>query len=377
MVRPYPSTNVVGGFFGQDRAALARSPIPKAYRPYRVLLVGSGCFDLPRKHSRNIKLRLSSNFEVLLETNHVVILPRLSWAELRIMCTLVILRRPNAAWPLIMAANRDELDSRPWRAPARHWPDRPEVVAGQDISAGGSWLGINNDGVIAAVLNRPGTLGPEAGKRSRGELVLEALDHAEAGAAAEALSELNPSSYRPFNLIIADRYDAFWLRHAGSRPSFRVRTSKGVWRELDPLHMPGNMPEIGSQGSDSEETILCQPIPPGLSMITAHDLNDPTSPLINHYLRQFQEADTPDPEKGDWNDWIELLADRTSPDGDPRHAMNVVGAGAFTTVCSQLLALPASGDAVMHFAKGRPGEAPFERVDFDKVTIPDTLERFD
>jgi len=297
------------------------------------------------------------------------------------MCTLVIHRRPKAAWPLILAANRDELDNRPWRTPARHWPDRPEVVAGQDVLAGGSWLGINDDGVIAAVLNRPGTLGPEAGKRSRGELVLEALDHAEAKVAAGALSEINPSGYRPFNLVIADRYDAFWLRHAGNQPSFRVRTSKGVWRELDPLHMPGHMPldlpRIESQAPASEGAILCQPIPPGLSMITAHDLNDPTSPLISHYLSRFEEAEPPDPATEDWTDWIKLLADNSSPDGDPRHAMTVVGAGAFTTVCSQLLALPASGDAIMHFAKGQPGEASFERVDFDKVTVPDVLETFD
>ena len=297
------------------------------------------------------------------------------------MCTLVILRRPKGAWPLILAANRDELDSRPWRAPARHWPDRPEVVAGQDISAGGSWLGINDDGLVAAILNRPGTLGPEAGKRSRGELVLEALDHAEAKVAAEALCDLNPASYRPFNLVIADRHDAFWLRHAGNQPSFRVRTSEGQWRELDPLHMPVHAP-LGMPGSESQiaahdAAILCEPIPPGLSMITAHDMNDPTSPLINHYLGRFRAAEVPDPDKGEWTGWIELLSDRTSPDDDPRNAMTVVDAGAFTTVCSHLLALPALGEAIMHFAAGRPGEVPFERIEFDKVTVPDCLEGFE
>ena len=91
------------------------------------------------------------------------------------------LRRPGTAWPLVLAANRDELASRPARPPARHWPDRAEVVAGLDVQAGGSWLGINDHGVVAGVLNRTGTLGPAAGKRSRGELVLEALDHADAG----------------------------------------------------------------------------------------------------------------------------------------------------------------------------------------------------
>ena len=48
------------------------------------------------------------------------------------MCSVIFLRRPDDAWPLILAANRDEMLSRPWKAPARHWPDRPEIVAGLD-----------------------------------------------------------------------------------------------------------------------------------------------------------------------------------------------------------------------------------------------------
>lgn len=283
------------------------------------------------------------------------------------MCTLVILRKPEAKWPLIIAANRDELRTRPWRPPARHWPDRPEVVAGRDMTAGGSWFGVNDDGLVAAILNRPGTLGREEGKRSRGELVLEALDHAEARLAAEALQDLNPESYRPFNMIIADRYDAFWLRHAGNRSSFRIKTPGGVWREIDPLYMPcaPTWPEPDDQVlmPVPNAEILCHPIPSGLSMITAHDLNDPTSPLISHYLPRFQAARPPDPGRNDWGGWIELLSDRISPDGDPRHGMMVVDAGDFTTVCSQLLALPAIGEAVMQFAAGRPDETPFEPLD--------------
>ena len=121
------------------------------------------------------------------------------------MCTLAILRRPDHPWPVIIGANRDEMIDRPSLPPARHWPDRAEVVAGRDLLAGGSWLGINDWGVAAAVLNRHGSLGPAAGQRSRGELVLEALDHADAVAAAAALSDLDPHSYRTFNLIVADR----------------------------------------------------------------------------------------------------------------------------------------------------------------------------
>jgi uncharacterized protein with NRDE domain len=83
------------------------------------------------------------------------------------MCTVVILRRPGHAWPLLLAANRDEMKDRPWQPPARHWPDRPQVVAGLDELAGGTWLGLNDDGLAAGVLNRRGSLGPELDMRSR------------------------------------------------------------------------------------------------------------------------------------------------------------------------------------------------------------------
>ena len=113
---------------------------------------------------------------------------RVHVALIWLMCTVIILRRPDHEWPVIIGANRDEMNNRPWKPPARHWEDRPDVIAGLDETAGGTWLGVNEDGVVAAVLNRFGTLGPAEGKRSRGELPLEALDHADAVDAAQALA---------------------------------------------------------------------------------------------------------------------------------------------------------------------------------------------
>jgi hypothetical protein len=273
------------------------------------------------------------------------------------MCSLVVLRRPGAPWPLLIAANRDELRTRPWRAPARHWPDRPEVVAGLDELSGGSWLGVNDYGVVAAVLNRVGSLGPAPGKRSRGELVLEALDHADARAAAAALSDLDPDAYRSFNLIVADARDAYWLRSTEGLPGFGFRDASGAWQAIPPLRMPG-APGAGPPAPPVE----CHPIPGGLSMITAHDLNDPAAPRIHHYLPRFRAAPVPAPEADDWSGWIELLADRAGPDGDPLNAMTIVTDGDYGTLCSSLVALPAVGRPLMKFATGRPGEAPFEPV---------------
>lgn len=253
------------------------------------------------------------------------------------MCTVVILRRPGGTWPLIIAANRDEMAGRPWRAPARHWPDRPEVLAGLDVLAGGSWLGINDHGVVACILNRHGTLGPAPGKRSRGELVLEALDHADAAVAARALEALEPGSYRPFNMLVADSRDAFWLAHRDD----------------------GN----GGGGVD------VAPIPAGVSMLTAHDLNDRAgSPRTARYLDRFRAAPPPDPETGDWWAWEMLLGSSDhAPGAGPGGAMTITGPGEFGTSSAALIALPTpgAGRPVFRFAGGRPDRTPFEPLDLE------------
>ncbi len=59
------------------------------------------------------------------------------------MCTVVLLIRPGHAWPLVLAANRDEVLSRPWQPPAAYWPDQPDVTAGRDRLGRGTWMGVN------------------------------------------------------------------------------------------------------------------------------------------------------------------------------------------------------------------------------------------
>ena len=257
------------------------------------------------------------------------------------MCTTVILRRPDHDWPIILAANRDEMMDRPWRGPDRHWEDRPEVRAGLDLTGGGSWLGVNDHGVVAAILNRVGSLGPMAGKRSRGELVLEALDHADAAAAATALTHLDPAAYRSFNLLIADCRDAFWLRNQGGRAD-----------RIEPFE-----------------------VPEGLSMLTARDLNDQDSPRIRRHLPRFRAAPEPEPETEDWQAWQEILATGPEPGGDdPFAAMTIATAEGFGTVSASLIALPAPalGEArepIWLFAPGPPDRTGFEPLDGAEGTL--------
>ncbi len=234
------------------------------------------------------------------------------------MCTVILLHRPDHVWPVVMAANRDEMIHRSWDLPSDYWPDLPGVIGGRDRSGGGTWMGLNRSGVVAAVLNRPGSLGPAAGKRSRGELPLMALRHPTAAAAAEALATLDTSGWRGFNLVVADRFGGFFLRGAGHGQPY------------------------------------VQALPPGLSMVTAHDPNDPDSPRVARHLPRFAAARAPEP--GDWSDWRALLADRG---GEAGEQLNVVPRGGFGTVCASLVALPAKGRPIWLFAPGPPHEADF------------------
>lgn len=248
------------------------------------------------------------------------------------MCTVVILRRPGHEWPFILGANRDEMMTRPWRPPARHWPDRQDVVAGIDDVAGGSWLGVNDTGVLAAIMNREGALGPADGKRSRGEVVLETLDHPDAAVAVRALKALDGAAYRPFNLVVADNRDAFWLRSAGDGP------------------------------------ITVKAIGAGSAMITVRELNDMSHARIRRYLPRLKAAAAPDPAAGDWADWEDLMAaTETDAAAGPRGAMAITPIEGYGTVSGSLIALPAPGVAarpIWRFCPARPGTAAYQDVEF-------------
>ena len=255
------------------------------------------------------------------------------------MCSVVILRRPGHPWPVVIAANRDEMADRPWLAPGRHWPQQPDVLGGLDVLAGGSWLAINDAGVICGVLNRMNTLGPAPNLLSRGGLPLTALKHIDAEAAAHALAALDPGRFRPFNAFVIDRTCGYWLRALPS-PSGHGRAAARIERT---------------------------PLADGLSMLTAFDLNDETSPRIGRFLPRFAAALAPDPDRDDWQAWRTLLADRSAdPGAGPGGAMTVVTPTGFGTVSSSLLAQDdkaAGGRATMWlFAAGRPDETAFTRV---------------
>ena len=90
------------------------------------------------------------------------------------MCLILIAWRGNSQYPCVVAANRDELHSRP-AAPAQWWRSQPPVLAGQDLKGGGTWLGVTSTGRFAALTNYRDPQQRREGGPSRGTLVTSIL----------------------------------------------------------------------------------------------------------------------------------------------------------------------------------------------------------
>ncbi len=121
--------------------------------------------------------------------------------------------------PLIVAANRDERRARPAIAMTRldGAVGGLAILGGRDEVGGGTWLATNEAGVVAGLTNRPLRDGPDAAKRSRGELPLALAVHPTAAAAVEAFGDdIDPSQFNPSWLFVADRRDAFFVDVTGS-----------------------------------------------------------------------------------------------------------------------------------------------------------------
>ncbi len=118
------------------------------------------------------------------------------------MCTLLVFRRPFPGVEVAVAANRDELYSRP-RGSFGVLSEKPLVLGGRDPEAGGSWLAVSERGFLVAVTNA--RLGARRGadQRSRGLLALDLALAPDAGTAVELLEEEDLGRYAPANAVVA------------------------------------------------------------------------------------------------------------------------------------------------------------------------------
>ena len=143
------------------------------------------------------------------------------------MCLILIAWRANPESALLLAANRDEFHARP-TLPADWWPDHPQIFAGRDLEAGGTWLGLTRGGRFAALTNyrdpqRRRTPAPGVAAPSRGSLVASLLESD--ASVAQSLTYLRDvaANYNGFNVIFSD----------GERLGI-YESTRGHGRELGP-----------------------------------------------------------------------------------------------------------------------------------------------
>jgi hypothetical protein len=231
------------------------------------------------------------------------------------MCLLAFFFRAVPDAPLVVGANREELYAR-GGDPPRILDGPCPAVAGIDPAAGGTWLGLNAHGVVAAVTNRPQSHSP-ARPRSRGLLVRDLLACPSAAAAVDlACAELDQNRYAGCNVLCADRERAVVLQ-------------AGEWLSVRPL-------------------------PPGLHVLTARDVNDAGDRRIAYALGWLGKRDYAT--SGDCVAALRELCAQTGNGGPPICLHGHQGG----TVSSSIIVLRHDfRDSVYLHAQGPPDRTPY------------------
>ncbi|QEL65078.1 hypothetical protein OTERR_16020 [Oryzomicrobium terrae] len=140
------------------------------------------------------------------------------------MCLIVVAWKVHPDYPLAVAANRDEWYARPTAA-AAPWAERPDILGGRDLEAGGTWLGITRGGRFAAVTNVREGRNAASGVHSRGQLTAAFLAGTASPCAYLAGVAAAPAEdYAGFNLLVGD----------GDTLAYYSNRGDGAPRELPP-----------------------------------------------------------------------------------------------------------------------------------------------
>jgi uncharacterized protein with NRDE domain len=160
------------------------------------------------------------------------------------MCLIIVLNGVDEEMPLVVAANRDERFNRPATAMTVLQAVGPRILGGRDELAGGTWLAVNEHGVVAGLTNRPSAAGRDPKKRSRGELPIRLARHADATAAVGEAAAWRPRDYNAAWLLVGDRRTLYFVDLTGQHTAVR-QLGRGLHvLENRPLGEPS--PKLGN-----------------------------------------------------------------------------------------------------------------------------------
>ncbi|MCF8198821.1 MAG: NRDE family protein [Sulfuritalea sp.] len=130
------------------------------------------------------------------------------------MCLILLAWQVHPDYPLVVAANRDEFFARP-TAPAAFWTDTPQLLAGRDLEAGGTWMGFSRSGRFAALTNYRDPSQNRSGAPSRGGLVAEFLTGKERPQDYLQRIEASGKACNGYNLLVGDGESLWWSSNMG------------------------------------------------------------------------------------------------------------------------------------------------------------------
>jgi uncharacterized protein with NRDE domain len=256
------------------------------------------------------------------------------------VCLLIAVFQLVPGAPLMVAANRDERLDRAALAMTVLREAGPRILGGRDELAGGTWLAVNEHGVVAGLTNQPSADGRDPSKRSRGELPLAfAAYQSAAEAVATVAGELDPARYNPCWMLVGDRQSLFSVGIAGGGPTAVEELGPGLHvLENAALRAPSAKADLVRRLVGEERAR--QPDPGVAGMQAALDT----------VLRIHQPA-IPEPR-----------TDATGRTWPPEISAPCVHTEAYGTRSAMTVCLPTAGLPVVRFADGPPCEAPFQEV---------------
>ncbi|MDP6931793.1 MAG: NRDE family protein [Myxococcota bacterium] len=254
------------------------------------------------------------------------------------MCTIVLLRDVHPDWPLVIAANRDEIFARN-SLPPLWFSGTPGVLGGMDQVGGGTWLGTTQEGFFAAVTNQRTWKPPNPGLDSRGQLVLDVTRQGSPGGARELLEALDARRYNPFHVVFGDSRQLYY-----------------------------------GTGSMDGASVLVEEVPAGIHILGNEKLNE--SPPGSLQVLRTRFSETPAPEWLQLQNWLQtMLSDHTRipesmvtapPPDSPisrEQALQAtavcVHGGLYGTRSATIVALTPRGVARYLHAEGPPCSTPF------------------
>jgi uncharacterized protein with NRDE domain len=240
------------------------------------------------------------------------------------MCTILLAWRAVPGAPVVLAANRDELLDRPSLPPHLLREQPPLVAGGSDLLAGGTWLAVREDGVLAAVTNRRSDVrDPE--RRSRGELPLALLDTASDVEAEALLRGITAGAYNPFNALYVS-------------------------------------PQLAVVAEAPGDALTVRTLDPGLHVLTVFDLDDRSHPKVAFLTARFEEAARQPDAAAVLAAMEEILRDHGDPPARQGADAACVHMGRYGTVSSSSVVVDDGGAITYRHAPGPPCVTPHTDV---------------